>query len=513
MENDFDVIVIGGGAGGGTVATCCSASGKRVLLIERGGNPNTPDGDRPTSNAHDEQSTLIDQVPYDDRCVEIGGQQVRLYMGGVLGGGTSVYGGALIRPDAADFQPGRYYGTRISREIWDWPIEFRAFEPFLSAAEKLFRVEDTHRENATLTSAVLSGSGRSTDSAETSPGLPLAKVNERLMSRAKGAGMHPYRLPLAIDARTCLRCDQCAGYVCPTGARRSAAQLVQESIARGEPLTLLLNCEVEGLERGAFGSLAGIRLRRRSDGTQLMVRAKRYVLAAGAIGSAAILLKSGFQHPLIGRHFMMHYSPISIGLFAGDTGAGRTFIKQVGLSDFYFGTPTMPEKMGIVQSLPAPGPLMMARYGLRYVPHRIRNVLRTRMLPLVGIVEDLPDPCNRVTLSSSGQIRLDHSFSEYDRARGAALAAEMKKLLKATGALACSSGSTPSSAHVAHQCGTLRFGLSPEHAVADPECRLFDQPDVFIADGSFMPSSLGVGPSLTIIGNALRVARVITAEV
>jgi choline dehydrogenase-like flavoprotein len=66
---------------------------------------------------------------------------------------------------------------------------------------------------------------------------------------------------------------------------------------------------------------------------------------------------------------------------------------------------------------------------------------------------------------------------------------------------------------VAHQCGTIRFGLSRHYAVADPECRLFDQPDVFVVDGSFMPSSLGVGPSLTIIANALRVAEIVASEV
>jgi choline dehydrogenase-like flavoprotein len=42
---------------------------------------------------------------------------------------------------------------------------------------------------------------------------------------------------------------------------------------------------------------------------------------------------------------------------------------------------------------------------------------------------------------------------------------------------------------------------------------LFDQPDVFVVDGSFMPTSLGVGPSLTIIANALRVAEIVASEV
>lgn len=169
--------------------------------------------------------------------------------------------------------------------------------------------------------------------------------------------------------------------------------------------------------------------------------------------------------------------------------------------------------MGIIQSLPAPGPLMMAKSGMKLVPRWMLNILRSRMLPLVGIVEDLPNPENRVSVCDSGKIRLQPPYSDYDRLRGRSLAKEMTKLLKATGALHCVSSKIPSREHVAHQCGTLRFGTSRNHAVLDPDIRLFDQPDIFIADGSFMPTSLGVGPSLTIIGNAIRVSAIVAAEV
>lgn len=210
---------------------------------------------------------------------------------------------------------------------------------------------------------------------------------------------------------------------------------------------------------------------------------------------------------------MMHYSPIAIGIFACRTGASQTFVKQVGYSDYYFGTKDLPEKMGIVQSLPAPGPLMMAKSGMKLVPRWMLNMLRSRMLPLVGIVEDLPNPENRVSLDEAGSIRLRHQFSNYDRQRGAEMTLQMSRLLKRTGALHCVTGLVPSQEHVAHQCGTVRFGTSSDHAAADPECRLFGQPDLFVADGSFMPNSSGVGPSLTIIANAIRVAEIVASEV
>jgi choline dehydrogenase-like flavoprotein len=76
----------------------------------------------------------------------------------------------------------------------------------------------------------------------------------------------------------------------------------------------------------------------------------------------------------------------------------------------------------------------------------------------------------------------------------------------------CLSRRFASDEHVAHQCGTLRFGRDPAHAVLDPDCRLFRHPNVFVVDGSFFPTSLGVGPALTIMANALRVAKLVSRE-
>ena len=89
----------------------------------------------------------------------------------------------------------------------------------------------------------------------------------------------------------------------------------------------------------------------------------------------------------------------------------------------------------------------------------------------------------------------------------------MSRILKAAGALFCLCKLFPSEEHVAHQCGTLRFGKDAAHAVLDPDCRMFEQPNAFVVDGSFLPTSLGVAPALTIMANALRVARIVTGEI
>ena len=101
----------------------------------------------PTSPSHDEKAMLIDKRPYDDREVDVNGTAKRLYMGGILGGGTSLYGGALVRPSEQDFQPGRYYGKRIPRAIWDWPISYADLEPYYTEAERLYGVAGRGEED------------------------------------------------------------------------------------------------------------------------------------------------------------------------------------------------------------------------------------------------------------------------------------------------------------------------------------------------------------------------------
>ena len=55
--------------------------------------------------------------------------------------------------------------------------------------------------------------------------------------------------------------------------------------------------------------------------------------------------------------------------------------------------------------------------------------------------------------------------------------------------------------------GTCRFGNDPATSALDKNCRLHHMDNLYALDGSFMPTSLGVAPALTIMANALRVAR------
>ena len=494
---DFDVIVIGGGASGGTLAADLAMSGSSVLVLERGQS-------RSNAQEHDELATLIDKRPYDDRFIDVNQQAARLYMGAGPGGGTSVYGGALLRPSEGDFHPGKYYSARIDRSIWDWPIDYATLAPHYARAEALFNVSCDANDNL----APL----QPTAPLDRNPPLPLAPINKRLVERTRLAKLNPFRLPLGIETSKCLKCSHCAGFPCPTRARTSSGELLTDAVNAGKSVTVLCNREVTKLERKPNARLGGVRVLNRETNEEELYTASRYVLAAGAIGSPCILQRSGFEHEQLGRNYMMHYSPLAVGIFARKTQADHTFVKQIGFADYYFGTDELPEKMGILQSLPAPGPLMLQKTGLKLVPKFVLNSLRRHMLPFVGIVEDLPNPANRVMWSDNG-IQLTHAYSDYDKQRGTALTRAMVRMLKIAGAFHCVTKEMPSREHVAHQCGTVRFGSDSKHAVVNPDCRVFGQDDLFVVDGSILPTSLGVGPSLTLIANSLRVANVLRKEI
>ena len=104
---------------------------------------------------------------------------------------------------------------------------------------------------------------------------------------------------------------------------------------------------------------------------------------------------------------------------------------------------------------------------------------------------------------------VEHRYSDGDRLRREYLTDRAGRILKQAGGLFRRVYKLET---FSHAVGSLRFGCRAEDSVLDEFCRFRGIDNLFVLDGSFMPTSGGVNPSLTIAANALRVADVIHTE-
>ncbi len=502
MSSDYHAIIIGSGAGGGTLAWQLASAGKRVLLVERGKHFVEHD------SFQDEEQMLIRMAAFDDRHFEVNGRDARLYIGGVLGGGTSLYGAALLRPSREDFHPGKHYGKRIPEAIWDWPITYDDLEPYYTQAERLLGVSGDSEQTIPHIEKPESGYPSAVPT--------LEPINLKLKAGMERAGYHPFHLPLGIDFNQCLRCSTCPGFYCPNKSRASTLSRLLHHAACKSNLTIRTETEVEKLIFAPDGNARAVLIRSRIDGTEEQKTANLYILSAGAIGSAAILMQSGYHDKSnqLGRNYAYHCGALVAGVFREPTGGAERFIKQLGFTDLYFGREDFQHKLGYAQTLPVPGPLSVQANAPVPLPHSVANFLNKRLLVLSGAVEDIPQEQNRVEVTSAGKIRLTHRFHPYDVERSRWYLKRLKEVMRQVGARLMFGGTgDKDDLHTAHQVGTARFGNDARTSVLDTNCRLHGSNNVYVVDGSFMPTSLGVGPALTIIANALRVGKSINDNI
>ena len=114
----------------------------------------------------------------------------------------------------------------------------------------------------------------------------------------------------------------------------------------------------------------------------------------------------------------------------------------------------------------------------------------------------LPDPAD------GDRLRFHYEISDELQARRAAFRKAMRQAFRPHRAMFTSAAPE---LNFAHPCGTLRFGDDPRSSVLDRDCKVHGLDNLYVADSSFMPTSNGVNPSLTIAANALRVGDHIVA--
>jgi hypothetical protein len=304
-------------------------------------------------------------------------------------------------------------------------------------------------------------------------------------------GYHPFAVPLGLKRNTadpveskCIRCDTCDGYPCLVHAKpRLRHQLYPPDHASPQCHTSYsrksnaYRYKFDWHDRHRGRSPTQRPCQRPTRACDLLRRHHRRLL--WAINSAALLLQSATdKHPrglannssdMVGRHFMYHQADaiLSLSFDRNDD----SYMKTRGTNDFYFRDPNgeYDFPMGSVQPIGSFHHEMMKGDAPPLTPGFVLETMRDHAVPWWLMTEDLPDPDNRVTLTTCAdgtpQIKLsytDNKVESFTRLKDRRI-----DVLKEAGH---ADNSVPFHGYfkkriplegVGHQNGTCRFGTDP----------------------------------------------------
>jgi choline dehydrogenase-like flavoprotein len=504
MDNHYDVIIIGTGAGGGTLAHRLAPSGKSILLLERG------DYLRREPENWDSRSVFVQsRYKAPEEWYDKDGQPFHPGAHYFVGGNTKVYGAILFRLRERDFGEVRHHGG-VSPA---WPIDYADLEPYYTQAERLYHVHGRRGSDPTEPPS---------DDPYPYPAVGHEPRIQRLHDDLERAGLHPFPLPVGVrmdesdwEHSTCVRCSRLDGFPCLVDGKADA-HVVAIRPALGYPgVRLLRRARVERLETDPGGrTVTGVAVDR--DGHRETYSADLVVVSAGAVNSAALLLRSANdRHPeglanssgVVGRHYMCHLNSalLAISRTPNDT----RFQKTLGVNDFYWGADDYEYPLGHIQLLGKTDGQMLRAGAPRGTPGTVLDYVARHAVDFWLTTEDLPLPENRVTVDGHGRIHV--SYTDRNTESHRRLVGKLRQLLPHLG---CRDRLVPNTfsrderipiAGVAHQCGTVRFGADPRTSALDVNCCAHDLDNLYVVDTSFFPSSSAVNPALTAMANAMRV--------
>jgi acyl-CoA reductase-like NAD-dependent aldehyde dehydrogenase/choline dehydrogenase-like flavoprotein len=500
---EADVCVVGSGAGGGVIAGELAAAGRSVVVLEAGDYLDDADFDGLELNAY--QRSYLSGGPF-----PTAEGQVSIVAGTGVGGGTVVNWTNCLRT---------YDHVRA-----EWAAE----HGLTDLAESDF---DRHLD------AVFERLGVNDDCSD------LNGPHQRMREGCERLG-YDFRLITRNADRDLYEPESAAymGFGDPSGSKRSTAK------------TYLVDAQQAGAEIfvGAAatrvlveaGRAAGVEARwteptpgaaNGAAGATLTVRAPVVVVAAGAIQSPALLLRSGIGGPAVGDHLRLHPTVAVTGYYDqpqnwmwgppqaalshefADTGDGYGFLIECAQATTGLFGGAIPWRSG--------------------ADHKRRMREWAHAAPFVGVTRERGH--GRVEVDAAGDPVVHYPITDEADRRTLRLAVEqLVRVHEAAGAreivgsgmrapdwtrgddleefVAALNGLAIAPreyvAFSAHQMGSCRMGRDPQTSVANPWGELHDTPGVWIGDASAFPSASGTNPMATIMALARRTAHAIAAR-
>jgi len=476
-----DAVVVGSGAGGGVAAAVLAAAGRHVVVLEQGSLA-TEEG----FDAREDRGAA--RLFWDRQLLASEDLAVSVFAGRTVGGGTVVNWNTSLRlPDDV-------------REEWS-----------RAGLDGMTGDLDDHYE------AVESRLDIGTDESERNG-----------QNEALAQGLDALGIPWRVIPRNVAGCGDCGhcGYGCRRGAKRSTMRTyLVDAIAGGAELVADCRADTVVVDAGAVSAVAATC----ANGSRVIVRAPLVVLAGGAIGTPALLLRSRLGGAEVGRSLHLHPVPAvpaiyewPIRIWSGvpQSVVSDAFARVEGGFGFRFEVPSA-----------LPGVLAAA------LPWRSAALHRSFMEELANVAVIIPIVRDRET----GRVVIDRSGKALVRYRVRGLTARLcARAIVEAACLHLAAGAREAfTLHTdplrvrqgddldafaraverrgvgpnrvglfsAHQMSTARMGADPRRSVADPDGWVRGVRGLAVADASAFPSASGVNPMLTVMALARRNAQ------
>jgi choline dehydrogenase-like flavoprotein len=488
-----DVVIVGSGAGGAVAAARFAEAGREVIVLEEGEYRHAPD-------FTEVESETIPRLFADQAMRATTDGAIALLQGATAGGGTTVNWMLMLRtPDRVLDEWRREHGiTDLGPDV---------MHPELDRIE-----QEVH--------------------ARVVPDDAHSPSNRVLLDGARTLGWRARAA--AINAAGCVRAGTCA-LGCRYDAKQSALlTYLPRAFAAGAFLYANVRVErVEIVERSTNGATPPLKRvhatvydrETGSESARLDVEAPIVILAAGAVGTPAILQRSGLGGGGVGRFLRLHPTSGVMGRFSREmypmAGVPQTtmcdeFIDRDGNGyGFWVECPGLPVA------------LASAAFGGFGQAHREWMTALANVVPFIVLVRDgSRDEGSQgsVWVDRHGDVRVRFRMGRADRANLAAGVEAAARIQLAAGADEVATLHTPTirlaserdlprlreasyapnrvTLLSAHVNGTCRMGVHPSISGTTPEGERHGVRGLYVLDGSLLPTSLGVNPQETIMALA-----------
>ncbi len=547
----FDICVIGSGAGAGPVIYELSKAGYRVVVLEKGPWYRTEDfskdelfvsrRDAYTPNLRDERHVIEEPL-------ENGGWESKstfetgltFWNGNCVGGSSNFMSAYFERLKPTDFKLLSTYGEIEGANIADWPISYEDLEPYYTKVEQIVGI---------------SGKVVNHKFAEprSTPDFPYPPLQENIVSQwidnaAEKLQWDIIPLPRGIisrpknDRNACYYSNFCGSYGCSSNAKSSSrVSLIHDALKTGN-CSVIPNAKVYHLETNGNHKIKKAWYYD-ADGNKQFIEAKIFVVACQAVETSRLLLMSrnkefpkglANNNEQVGKNLLFSAGGSGGGFFyledfskaeAEELARPGLFVNR-SLTEFYEINDLKGNKKvkggvahflfehgaGIGKAIRRKWRGNNLIYGKTYQENLKYYLNKVRKIRYEIFVDWLPtDNCfvelDRNVKDKWGDpvAKIRTGYHAHDIEVGKYISEKCKRVLKEIGAekiYDSISGDPPANL----QAGGCRFGDNPETSVLDKNCKAHDVDNLYVTDGSFMPTGGSITYTWTIYANSFRVA-------